>query len=108
MEGDTVRRIWRSPEVRAFLRELSPEEREAFHEHELVIYRDPQPDFQTRFRLPAGEIAYYVYYGPLFDLVYRLDPPDEGGGLRPRRQPNDFDDILMITTARLAEDDEAA
>jgi hypothetical protein len=103
-----VRRIWRSPEVRAFLRELSPEEREAFHEHELIIYRDPLPDNQTRFRLPAGEIAYYVYYGPLFDLVYRLDPPLSESPTWTRHQPLDYDDTLMITTARLAEDDEAA
>jgi hypothetical protein len=104
-----VRRIWRSPEVREFLRELSPEEREAFHEHELVIYRDPHPDYQTRFRLPGGEPEYYVYYGPLFELVYRLDPTDAQEELSwHRRDPVDYEDTLLVATARLAWDGEAA
>jgi hypothetical protein len=103
-----VRRIWRSPTVRAFMDELSPEEREAFHEHELLIYRDPQPDFQTRFRLPGGEMAYFVYYGPLYELVYRLDPPHGEEHTWRHRDPVDLQDTLMILTARLVEDEEAA
>jgi hypothetical protein len=103
-----VRQIWRSPGVRAFLRELAPEEREAFHEHELVIYRHPEPDFQTRFPLSEGDTVYYVYYGDLYELIYRLDPP--GAERRParRRLPIDLDDTLLIVSARLAEDELAA
>ncbi len=103
-----MRRIWRSPNVRAFLGELSPEEREAFHEHELLIYREPRPDFETRFRLPGGEMPYFVYYGPLFEIVYRLDPPQSEDDSWQRRHPADYDDTLLILTARLADDEEAA
>jgi hypothetical protein len=102
-----VRRIWRSPLVRQFLAELAPEEREAFHEHELAVYRDPDPDDVTRFRLPGGEQPYFVYYGPLYELVYRLDPAGPETRQRRRDDPARSQDVLMILTARLA-DEEAA
>lgn len=103
-----MRRIWRSPTVRAFLDELSPEECEAFHEHELLIYREPQADFETRFRLSGGEMPYFVYYGPLFELVYRLDPSQSEDYSWRQRHPVDYDDTLLILAARLADDEEAA
>jgi hypothetical protein len=102
-----VRRIWRSPIVRQFLAELSPEEREAFHEHELSIYRDPDPDDETRFRLPGGEMPYFVYYGPLYELVYRLDPSVSETRARRHNDPARSQDVLMILTARLADEDAA-
>jgi hypothetical protein len=103
-----MRVIWRAPEVRALLAALSPAEREALHEHELAVYRDPRPDFETRFPLREGEALYFVYSGPLFELVYRLDARGPQGSAWRWTAPSEAEDTLLILSAHLAVQDEAA